>query len=402
MPKPLKQFEEKETWTPRNIVRMLRRRAGWIIGRLTPAKIARLAGNGLAFATARTSLPAYPTVVKIDISPLCNLGCTVCVHARTNGNERAVAAQERRTHLMPLDRYRRIVGEIAGRSTGVSLYWLGDPILHPDLDAMCRIARDAGLMVHVSTHLSLKLSDERLARLARSGLTHLSVCVDGLRQETYEKTRVGGRIDLVLDNLERLCRFKRENGIADLHVEIQYIKYQHNLSELDEAIERFKALGVDQVSTFWGSLHNWADFEKVQVFGAKKRTLIPRCHWPYYSMLIKFNGDVLPCCVYRRSQEYATSLPDSRAIGNVFESSVWKVWNSEAYRRTRAAVVNPAKLNDPTEKGRNFCEGCPALFDTNAHEVARLSSEHTFEEVYALDRRGRPVRRLPVVPGRAA
>jgi len=402
MPPSMKRFEESDDWSLRGLTRLFRRRAGWIFGRMSAGKLARLAGNAAAYLAGSARAPAYPTVVKIDISPLCNLGCTVCVHARTNGDGRVVSEMERRTHLMTVERYRRIIDEIGGKSSGVSLYWLGDPIVHPDLDEMCGIARDAGLMVHVSTHFSLKLTDDRLARMARSGLTHLSVCVDGLRQETYEKTRVGGKIDTVLDNLERLCRYRDENAIDGLHVEVQYIKYQHNLPELSEAMRRFTELGVDQVSTFWGSLHNWADFESLQTVGTKKRRMIPSCHWPYYSMLIKFNGDVLPCCVYRRSQEYASSLPDSRAVGNVFESGVWGVWTSEAYRRIRAVASDPSRLNDEAERGRSFCEGCPALCHTNSDRIARDASEYTFEEVYDLDKRGRPRRKLPVVSGRAA
>ena len=55
---------------------------------------------------------------------------------------------------MTVDQYQRIIDEIKGKSAAVSLYYLGDPLVHPDLDKMCRIAADAGLEVHLSARTS--------------------------------------------------------------------------------------------------------------------------------------------------------------------------------------------------------------------------------------------------------
>ena len=82
--------------------------------------------------------------------------------------------------------------------------------MHPHLDEICDATREAGINAHVSTNFSFTLSDDRLRSLLSCGLSHLSVCVDGLTQESYSKTRVGGRIELVLDNLRRLLQLRRE------------------------------------------------------------------------------------------------------------------------------------------------------------------------------------------------
>ena len=76
----------------------------------------------------------------------------------------------------------------------VSMYYLGDPLMHPDLDEMCRITSNGGLNAHISSNFSFSLTDERLRSLVLSGLTHLTVCVDGFSHETYSRTRVGGRL----------------------------------------------------------------------------------------------------------------------------------------------------------------------------------------------------------------
>ena len=55
------------------------RRAGWIMdGRVSAAKLANLALAGSEFARGADRLRAWPAVLKVDLSPLCNLRCVSC------------------------------------------------------------------------------------------------------------------------------------------------------------------------------------------------------------------------------------------------------------------------------------------------------------------------------------
>lgn len=369
------------------------RRRGWFIENLSAAKLVNLATCATQFVLKSEVMRAWPAVVKIDISPLCNLGCTACVHARPNGNATLERQAFSPSHKMTLDQYRRVVTEIAGRSVAVSLYYLGDPLMHPDLDAMCTITREAGLNSHVSTNFSFRLSDERLRRMVTSGLTHLTVCVDGLSQETYRRTRVGGQVNLVLSNLERLLKIRRQLGQEYPRVEVQYIKYQHNVVELERARSLFTSLGVDQVTDFWGMLHNTTDTDpgNYTVLQPKKQMALPQCVWPHFFMLIKYNGDAIPCCTYRQGAQYS-DVGEQRVVGNVFETSVWDVWNSEHYRALRRLVSNPERAGAEPRLEKSFCHGCPAVYETDEATMRREAQDHRWEDLYQLDVRGRPVR----------
>jgi len=204
------------------------RRQAWLLENLTIRKAVNTAVAAGQFLLKSRRMAAWPVFVKIDITPLCNLSCTVCVHADPNGNPALEKQEFKARQRMPLEQYRRIIEQIQGQTSAVSLYFLGDPLLHPNVDEMCRIARDAGLNVHISTNFSFSLTDERIRRLVRSGLTHMTVCVDGLSQEAYQRTRVGGRIDRVILNLDRVCRFRREYRQCYPRIEVQYLKFQHN------------------------------------------------------------------------------------------------------------------------------------------------------------------------------
>lgn len=371
-----------------------KRRQGWFMENLTFRRAFNMGMTAVQFALKGERMYTLPVAVKIDISPMCNLSCTVCVHADPNGN----AALEKQVfdpkHRMSVEQFRRIVNEVRGVSSAVSLYYVGDPLVHPDLDEMCRVAQDAGLNVHISSNFSFALTDARIRRIVRSGLTHLSVCVDGLSQEKYEMTRVGGRIDRVLSNLRRLCQYRDELGQEFPKVEVQYIKFQHNVDELDEAKRVVEAFGVDQFTHFWGALNNYTDDDPdaFEIIAPKENKQFPQCWWPHSSIVIKYNGDVIPCCTYRIGQQYSET-DDPRILGNVFKTSLREVWNSEQYRRARRMVSNPRSVErDPALKD-HFCHGCPALFQTTDNKNHRNAKSYRHEDLYDMGPDGRPIRK---------
>jgi MoaA/NifB/PqqE/SkfB family radical SAM enzyme len=370
------------------------RRRSWLFRRLGARKIWNLAVATKDFALKRETTRAMPAMVKIDISPVCNLRCTVCVHADAGASELLARQDFAPSQRMTREQFQKIVDQLRGRTTAVSLYTWGDPLTHPDLDALCRIAADAGLQVHISTNFSFKLSDERIRSIVESGLSHLTVCVDGLSQENYEKTRVGGNVERVLHNLERLCRVRRELGRREPLVEVQFIKFQHNVHELEEARRLVLGYGVDEFASFWGALHNYADREpeNYEVVAPKKVGAVPGCFWPHYSMVVKWNGDVIPCCEHRMAAQHAPG-GDARTFGNVFETDLREIWNARDYRQARRLVSDPSRSEREPELKKHFCDGCFVIFDTTIRDTARWADQHAWEEVHRRDERGKVVRR---------
>jgi MoaA/NifB/PqqE/SkfB family radical SAM enzyme len=368
-------------------LRVIFRRRHWFLDNLTPAKVLNYLSLGATYLLKREIVPAWPAVLKVDISPACNLSCPVCVHADP-GDDPLLRGQSFKGKRMPMDRYRQLVDEARGKVAAFSLYYLGDPFAHPEVDAMCRVAHEAGINVHLSTNFSFRFSDDRIARIARSGVTHLTVAVDGFSQETYGRTRVGGDLALVLSNLERLCAYKKQHGLRFPRVEVQYIKFNHNLHELPQALAHFERLGLDNVETLWGMVSNYAELEpsRQTTTGPLPETPLPRCYWPFAFMTIKYDGDVIPCCNFRHATQYVPG-EDSRALGNVFESGLRAVWDSAAYRETRRMCGNPAAGEDPALAAR-FCHGCPQLYQTGEEAQPRFAPAHDVG-LTKLRRRGR-------------
>jgi MoaA/NifB/PqqE/SkfB family radical SAM enzyme len=371
-----------------------RRRREWFLDGASMRQMSNLALASAHFALRREVVRSWPVLVKVDISPLCNLRCTYCVHANP-GDDDALAQQVFRRHqLMSVEQFERIAREVAGRSAAVALYYVGDPLMHPDLPAMCATAAQFRLNSHISTNFSFRLDDDRLGELVTSGLSHLTVCVDGITQDGYERTRVGGRIDRVLDNLERILTFRKELGRRYPKVEVQYIKYQHNLDEVNEAERWARERGVDQFTDYWGNLYNYADVapDRYEVLEPKRPGALPLCAWPHFAMQIKWDGDVLPCCYHRVAEQYQPD-GDARPVGNVFATSVAEVWNSPAYRRLRRLVSDPRRSATESDLAGSFCEGCPAVFETTDTAAERTGERWAWESLYERDER-RNVRRI--------
>jgi radical SAM protein with 4Fe4S-binding SPASM domain len=383
-----------------SVLGSVKRRIGWLFYRLTPGKAWNLLVSGLQLLLKTTKTYSLPVVVKIDISPVCNLRCPSCVHA-TPGDDPNLQKQDYTgNQRMTIERFTRIIDEIKGRSSAVSLYYLGDPLVHPDLDEMSRIAADAGLGVHISTNFSFRLSDERIRSLLNSGITHFSACVDGLEQEKYAMTRVGGRLELVLDNLKRMCAFKREMGLKYPDIEVQYIKFQHNIDKVPAAEKLLEEMGVDHFTTFWGNLHSYPDLgvDRYEVGKPKAASRVPRCTWPHLNTVIKYNGDVIPCCWFREGEQYIEG-GDARVMGNVFETSLKEIWKSPAYDVARAMVSNPEKASKQCGSAADdsFCNGCSMLYDTTRNDNRRLAKDYEFGDLYTLSPKGIPIRRPETV-----
>jgi len=354
----------------KSVNRLLRRQT-WFIRQLTIRKLLNMLLASIDFFFKSKVVHAYPVALKIDISPLCNIHCSVCIHSNDKNNK-ALENQVFNSQMkMSLDEYSKIINEVKGKVSALSLYYLGDPLIHPNLSRMCRMAKDAGINTHISTNLSFQWSDEKLKELVLSGITDLTVCVDGLTQETYSKTRIGGRIDYVIPNLKRIIEIKNEHKLSYPRVEVQYIKYEHNIHELDKAKKIFAEIGVDQIVDFNGALHNYTDFglDNLKVYGVKS-SKIKRCYQLYFMMVIKYNGDVIPCCTHRFDEQYNREKKPL-VLGNVFQSNVIDVWNSEEYKTHRAIARNPKKYKGEINIDEFFCYGCNIIYNTNSKNLKR-------------------------------
>lgn len=372
------------------------RRREWITTRASSASLSNLLKAASAYLGGDVAPTALPVVVKVDISPRCNLRCATCVHARPFGHAPLVKQRFPADAFMSVRRYRELVRQMDGRVSSVSLFYLGDPLVHPRLDELCRISAGAGLAVAVSTNFSFHLSDGKMRSLLESGVSHLRVCVDGASQKTYAKTRVGGDLGLVLKNLRRACRMRAALGRGFPRVEVQFVRHAHNIHEEPKVRRLASGLGVDSFTAYWGDLNNYVDRapDYCRVLGPRPSKRLPLCPWLWFGVLVKYNGDVIPCCWHRMGQQYMEG-GDMRTMGNVFEQGLSAVWNSPSYRHLRGMAVDPQRADGVPATESAFCNGCSQLYRTTVHQRVLAGAANRFEDVYTMTPSGPRRRKWP-------
>src|SRR2546426_7965520 len=147
---------------------------------------------------------SYPARLCIEATSACNLACPHCF---TGAGE---TSRPRAT--LSLEFYRQLLAELGPYLWQIEFHNWGEPLLNRNLCAMIAEASARGISTSICTNLSLPLDAGRAEALVGSGLKLLGLSIDGARQATYEQYRVGGRLDLVLQNCRLLTAAKRRLG----------------------------------------------------------------------------------------------------------------------------------------------------------------------------------------------
>jgi MoaA/NifB/PqqE/SkfB family radical SAM enzyme len=180
------------------------------------------------------ALASTSHAVMAQIVPMrrCNLSCAYC-------NEYDDVSKP-----VPLDEMLRRIDHLARLGTSIVTISGGEPLLHPELDAIIARIRHHGKMAGMITNGYL-LMPERIQRLNKAGLDHMQISIDNVNPDEVSKKSLK-----VLDKkLEFLSEY------ADFHVNINSvvgggIKYPQDALTIGR-----RALGLGFTSTI-GIIHD--------------------------------------------------------------------------------------------------------------------------------------------------
>lgn len=167
-----------------------------------PDAASLLAGarNELAF---RLGLPrlARLTTLNVELTSRCNVACSYCDVNRGLG---------RPNRDLPLETLARLLEQSPGLQTLLPFQW-GEPLLYEPLDEALALASRRGLRTYLTTN-GTRLDGLRFARLARAGLTRLTVSLDG-DDATHAGRRGYGRA-AILARLAEARTVQQRDGLA--------------------------------------------------------------------------------------------------------------------------------------------------------------------------------------------
>jgi len=160
---------------------------------------------------------------NIDIVGACNLTCPSC----PNGNLKGAVTNPK--GFMQPDLLQKIITKAKAeyQISGVGLFNWYEPLLHPQLPALIKIVKDAGLQCDLSSNLNILKNPEAIVA---ANPNSIRISISGFNQNTYKLTHQGGDVEKVKENMQLLAdAIKSTNSKTKTHV--LYHRYLGNLDE---------------------------------------------------------------------------------------------------------------------------------------------------------------------------
>jgi radical SAM protein with 4Fe4S-binding SPASM domain len=308
----------------------------------------------LAYKVAKTRLKKLPNDISIEAAGFCNFRCPMCIQGRS------ISDLERSAKLLSMENYKKFIDEIADFAVQISLYYAGEPTLNKNLPKMIEYAAKKNILTYINTNAALLDKKEFRQALIQSGLHRLHISFDGATKATYEKYRVGGNFEKVLENIRNFVQERGERKTPLLamqtiatHTTIPEFKAYEKLAK-DLGIERAFATTyhIDQRRKppssqeladvpISGELSRYSHVDD-KGYAVKKVPRSTHCPW-LDSVYVLSDGTLVHCC-YDEEAEHT--------FGNVFINGFKKTWNHPVYRRWREREAKPMKLE--------LCRTCTA------------------------------------------
>jgi radical SAM protein with 4Fe4S-binding SPASM domain len=255
-----------------------------------------------AVGTDRDPLASLVTV-EVNVTELCNRRCVFCPRVDP-------AVYPNRSLHMEVDLAGRIAADLATLESRcrISFSGFGEPLLHPRFADLVRAfrARLPANTIEVNTNGD-RLTVARIRELFEAGLTYLYVNLyDGPGQEAaFTELFAAAAIDRTAWRLRPHWPGAAEDFGLTLNNRSGTVNSPDiELRPLDRPLER-------------------------------------RCYYPFYKLLIDWNGDVLFC-----SNDWGREI----VIGNVATDSIRSLWMSERMFEVRRALMRGDRRHRPCNR----------------------------------------------------
>ena len=332
--------EESLTETPRRIIG--KRPEYWdsVLSEEIGVKFSEYRNNWKKVSN-RELVTEFPLYIQVEHSGRCNLRCIHCIQ----GIKELRNSYSKGFSVLDINLYKKILNEAREYNCpSISFHNNDEPLLLKDLESRIALAKESDFIDLILVTNATLLNPERSERLLESGITKISFSLDACEESLYKRIRIGGDFDLVLKNIEYFMTLRKSLG---LRVPITRA-----------ACVIFKANGnfADKFREFWEQRVDIAEFQNFQAIKGYTASLKADgalvdknfvCNAPWQQVVIRPNGDILPCCSF-----YGTEL----VLGNIKDSSIYDVWNGYQMRKIREELLSNNYSYFPT------CKKCSESF----------------------------------------
>ncbi len=315
-----------------------------------------LSSMGLSWVLRRPVVWGQPFMLMVEPTNFCNLKCPLC----PSGNGQMTRPRGK----MDLEAFKRLIDQVGDKLLLLMLWNQGEPFINPCFTEMVRYARQRRIPTLTSTNGHYIRTDVQARALVEAGLDEVIVSLDGVDQETYERYRVGGRIERVFSGVRLLVQAKKDLGMDTPLINLQFIVFKHNEADLHRATELARELGADKFLVKTAQVYSQGEAEEFlpaaeefRRYEAQENELVVKgqpargCKVLWYSSMVNWNGAVAPCC-FDKDVDFE--------LGRAFDGDEFKeIWRGRAYMDFRQRLLDDRLGIDMC---RNCSEGYRGMF----------------------------------------
>ena len=320
-----------------------------LLGSVSASRLLNLAKLTLSYCyttiTGKVWMWGVPAFAAIEPTTACNLRCPQCPSG--------LRSFTRDTGNLKVEAYKKFIHHISSNVMHLNLYFQGEPYLHPQFHDLVQLANEKKIYTMTSTNGHF-LTLENCEKIIASGLKKLIISIDGTSQDVYEKYRISGKLNQVLEGIGRLQKTKRDKKSKYPITEMQMVVFKHNQHQVAEFKKIGKQLRVDKVVLKSAQVYDEegidlipdnADLSRYTIEEGKlkiKSKLPNKCKKMWFSFVSTWDGFAVPCCFDKDAEHQ---------MGNVFEENIVSIWANKKYTDFRKQLFS-------SRKSINICSNC--------------------------------------------
>lgn len=265
-----------------------------------------------------------PIHLDIEASSACNMKCVMC--PRT---DMLLDGTFWKVENFNYEQYKKLIDETTkhGKLKSIKFQYLGEPLVNKKLIEMIKYAKSRGVVdVMFNTNAAL-LTEKKSIEVINSGVDKVFFSFDSPYREKYNKIRVGGDYDQVLNNIKNFMKIRNDLNKSKPLTRVQMVLMKDNKKEWEEFKKLFEPI-VDTVAFGW-----WMDYNlnnKKEDFLIEDGTTKPKgvfcCPQIWQRMFVHPDGVVTPCCFDAKRD---------LKMGNINDNTVQEIWNGKKYTELR-------------------------------------------------------------------
>jgi radical SAM protein with 4Fe4S-binding SPASM domain len=295
-----------------------------------------LVGAYLKFLISGRALD-FPLMLQVQTQSFCNGQCSVCPYT--------VVSKKLPQGRMEWDLFSKIADECASEPMLALFACMlqNEPLLDSRVFDCVKHFKSIskGKKTWIVTNGEL-IDRYSIEEMVQSNLDSLVISLNTNSKDIYMSMNNGLDYDRVMKNISTVL----SNETIRRKVMLSFLVTERNFQDVPQSLHYWHKKGVGTrvigLSNRAGSLNEYEKLRlKTGYYGSNfpsklKGRLMTRvmrvmgCHLPFYQMTVLFNGDVIICC-----HDWNRAI----VVGNVKDSSLKEIWNSERMNDIRRAML---------------------------------------------------------------